>query len=53
VFGKKKLGKSYGFDEKLHLVLVEWPTTCGLDIVHLFETKQPQNAKPSVHTKMI
>jgi hypothetical protein len=36
---KKHLGKSYGFDEKLHLVLVEWPTTCGLDIVHLFVDK--------------
>ncbi len=36
---QKKLGKSYGFDEKLHLVLVEWPNTCGLDIVHLFVDK--------------
>ncbi len=33
------LGKSYGFDEKLHLVLVECPTTCGVDIVHLFVDK--------------
>jgi hypothetical protein len=33
------LGKSYGFDEKLHLVWVECPTTCGLDIVHLFVDK--------------
>jgi hypothetical protein len=39
VWPKTTLGKSYGFDEKLQLVLVEWPTTCGLDIFHLFVDK--------------
>jgi hypothetical protein len=33
-------------DEKLHLVLLEWPTTCGLDIVQN-NIKQNNHKMPS------
>ncbi len=37
---------AHNINEKLHLVLLEWPTTCGLDIVQN-NIKQNNHKMPS------
>ncbi len=44
---------AHNINEKLHLVLLEWPTTCGLDIVQNNIEQNNHKMPPFVHTKMI